>query len=147
MRIVVIGIGNPDCGDDAAGVLVARRLRELGVDAWEQRGAALEVIEAWSGADAAILVDAVMTGAPTGTAGKWDGDTVRVLRNRNASSHGFGLAEAVELARALGRLPPTLRIYGIEGRSFEPGSGPSPEVLESVELVSRQILAEMHGWA
>ena len=35
-----------------------------------------------------------------------------------SSTHALGLAEAMELARALGRLPPVI-VYGIEGKTFE----------------------------
>jgi len=49
----------------------------------------------------------------------------------------------VELARALGRLPPRLIIYGIEGKSFEAGAGLSPEVQAAVEGVVERVLREV----
>jgi hydrogenase maturation protease len=51
------------------------------------------------------------------------------------------LAEAISLARVLGRLPERLRVYGIEGRCFEPGTEVSPEVKVAVEEVVRRITA------
>jgi hydrogenase maturation protein HypF len=141
LAVLVIGCGNPDRGDDAAGILVVRRLRELGVEAREHAGDGLALIESWSGAERVILVDSVMTGAPPGTIGRWlEADAVP-LREKSASTHGFGVAEAIEMARSLGRLPASLTIYGIEGRAFEPGAAPSPEVLASVEEVAQRILA------
>ena len=59
------------------------------------------------------------------------------------STHAFGLAEAVELARALGRLPPRLIVYGIEGKSFEAGVGLSPEVGAAVQEVVERVLGEL----
>jgi hypothetical protein len=53
------------------------------------------------------------------------------------------VAEAVELGRALGRLPPSLRIYGIEAGQFELGSPPSREVLAAVEELARRIAQEV----
>ena len=51
-----------------------------------------------------------------------------------ASTHHFGLAEAVELARAVGQLPERLVVFGIEGASFGRGRGPrAPAVADAVE--------------
>ena len=44
------------------------------------------------------------------------------------SSHGFGPAETLRLARALGRALPPISFVGIEGRRFDPGEGLSPAV-------------------
>src|ERR1035437_11103975 len=63
------------------------------------------------------------------------------------STHHFGLAEAVELARVLDRLPPCLWIYGIEGRRFEQGSCPSPEVARAIEEVAERIARGVTGAA
>ena len=49
------------------------------------------------------------------------------------STHGFGLAEALELARALGQLPRRCIVYAIEGASFETGAPLSPEVAAAVD--------------
>jgi len=141
--VLVIGCGHPDCGDDAAGLLVARRLRELGLAAAECSGEATSLMACWEGEPEVILVDAVMTGAPVGTLQVWDGARTPFMRGRfRCSTHGLGVAEAIELARALGRLPARLRIYGIEGRAFVPGTAPSRQVLEAVERAAQLILAE-----
>jgi hydrogenase maturation protease len=140
---LVIGCGNADRGDDAAGILVARRLRELGIDAREHTGDGLALIESWSGAERVILVDTVVTGAPPGTIRGWLGADAALIREKSASTHGFGVAEGIELARVLHRMPASLTIYGIEGRMFERGAQASPEVLESVEKLANQILGEV----
>ena len=140
---LIIGCGNPDRGDDAAGLLVVKRLRSMGIAAEEHHGEGLALMEAWSGAGSVILIDAVITGTAPGAISVWDAQTAPVSRDAfRASTHSFGVAEAVELARALGRLPALLVIYGIEGRNFEPGSQPAPEVLAAVEEVARRIAKE-----
>src|ERR1019366_9898680 len=96
----IIGCGNRDRGDDAAGVLVAERLQGLGIDAEARSSEALDLIEAWRGADDVVVVDAVVTGAPAGTVQVWGGP-VRKLGSVSASTHGFGIAEAIGLAGAL----------------------------------------------
>jgi hydrogenase maturation protease len=139
----VIGCGNAFRGDDGAGIMLVRRLRELGVAALEIEGDASALVEAWNGADDVILVDAVVTGAPPGTVHLWEGGRARLPPGPCTSSHGLGIAEAVGLAHVLGRLPRRFRLYGFEGRRFAPGSAASPEVLLAVEAVARRIAAEV----
>jgi hydrogenase maturation protease len=142
--VLVIALGNADRGDDAAGLLVVRRLRQLGIDAREHTGDGLSLLESWSGAGHVILIDTVLTGAPAGTIARFDGRDARVVRDAlRASTHAFGVAEALELGRVLGRLPESVTIYGIEGKQFDPGSRPSEEVLAAVETLAARISAEL----
>jgi Ni,Fe-hydrogenase maturation factor len=57
------------------------------------------------------------------------------------------VAEAVELARALKRLPPRLVVYGIEGRSFSAGVELSAEVEQAAAVVVARVLDEMRVFA
>jgi hydrogenase maturation protease len=140
--MLIIGCGNRDRGDDGAGVLVAERLRGLGIDAQTSPGGALELIEAWDGADDVVVVDAVETGTAAGKVWLWDGGPVTRQRSLSVSTHGFGVAEAIKLAHILHRLPKRLRVFGIEGRRFDVGGDLSPEVLHAVEEVAQQIRTE-----
>jgi hydrogenase maturation protease len=142
MSIRVIGCGNVHRSDDAAGVLVAERLRELGVPAEVQPGSAFELVESWYKDDDVTLIDAVVTGSPVGTIRVWDGRAPKVPSNPQVSSHGFGVAEGINLARILQLLPHSLRVYGIEGKNFGIGEAVSPDVLRSVEQVAQQIAAD-----
>ena len=54
------------------------------------------------------------------------------------STHALGIADAVELARELGRLPGRLAVYGIEGESFEAGEGLTPAVEATVDRAGRR---------
>ena len=141
--MLIIGCGNRERGDDGAGILVAERLRKLGIEADTRTGEAADLIEAWQGADDVIVVDAVVTGAPVGTVQVWDGRQPLASVRTTASTHGFGVAEAIELARVLNRLPIRLRVYGIVGRRFEPGAEISPEVQRAVEEVVRRIIDDV----
>lgn len=141
----IIGCGNRHRGDDAAGLLVVQRLRELGLPAEEQSGDGLSLIESWNDADEVILIDAVVAGAEPGTIHFWDAEGANALPADGAkktSTHGFGVAQAIELARNLDRLPPKLFIYGIEGSLFEIGTLPSPKVIAAVETLAQQIASE-----
>jgi|ERR1022692_1353181 hydrogenase maturation protease len=141
--MLIIGCGNRERSDDGAGILVAERLRELGIEADTRIGDAADLIEAWKGAEDVIVVDAVVTGAPVGTVQAWDGRQPLTTIRATASTHGLGVAEAIELAHVLDRLPARLRVYGVEGRRFEPGSGISPEVQRAVEEVVQRIIADV----
>ena len=57
----------------------------------------------------------------------------------SSSTHALGVAEAIEIARSLGRLPKQVRVYGIEGASFDYGRGLSPEVEKAVEECTKSI--------
>jgi hydrogenase maturation protease len=144
VRWLIIGCGSGERGDDAAGLLAVRRLRALGVEACEHSGEALALIDAWSWAERVILIDAVVTGAEPGTISEWDAATAPVVRDAfRMSSHSFGVAEAVELGRALDRLPPSLTIYGIEARSFAAGDAVSAPVARAAELLADRIAKEV----
>jgi hydrogenase maturation protease len=138
--MLVLCCGNTDRGDDAAGLLVARRLREMGIGAREHDGDALALIEAWREAGEVILVDAVVTGKPPGSLSVWNAlETFPGGRPSLRSSHAMGLAEAVALARTLGWLPRRLTLFGIEARRFDFGAPPSRRVLRGVEQAARKI--------
>lgn len=141
--ILVIGVGNPDRGDDGAGPEVAARLGAQGVRIVEHGGDGLALIELWEGHSAVVIVDAMVTGARPGTIRRFDAAAGPLPREAFAvSSHAFGLAEAVETARALGRLPETVVVYGIEGESFTLGAGLSGRVERACRRVARDILNE-----
>jgi hydrogenase maturation protease len=121
--VLVIGIGNELRGDDGAGLEAVRRLTGgEGVELAFHRGHALELLELWRGAQAVVLVDAVCSAAPPGTIHRFEGGVEPLDASvRAADTHAVGVRDAVELARALGRLPSRLVIYGIEGAQFEHG--------------------------
>jgi hydrogenase maturation protease len=141
--MLIIGCGNRQRSDDGAGILVAERLRDLGILAETRSGEAADLIEAWRSADDVIVVDAVVTGAPVGTVQAWDARQPLASVRTTASTHGLGVAEAIELAQVLQCLPARLQVYGIEGGRFEPGVEISPEVQLAIEDVARRIIARL----
>ena len=146
---LVIGLGNPFRSDDGVGPVIARQLRAMempGVAVREESGEGASLIEAWKNAVQAILIDAVESGAAPGTIHRLDATSTPVpSRFFHYSTHAFSVAEAVELARTLGRLPPRLIVYGIEGRDFSAGERLSPEVAASVDELLRRVRQEIDG--
>ena len=143
--VIVIGIGNAWAGDDAAGLLVARMVRErapAGVAVVEHEGESTALLDVWDGARIAIIVDATSGGGNPGTVRVLDATREPLSGDlTGASTHAFGLAEAIELARALGRLPERLIVVGIEGERFDAGARPDPAVSGALEQATGQVLA------
>ncbi len=147
--IVVIGVGNEYRGDDGVGIVIARHLRaQLApeIEVIEASGEGVSLMDAWRGATSVLLLDAAHSGAPPGTIHRFHADTQSIPSAFfNYSTHAFSVAEAIELARVLDELPPNLAVYGIEGSSFEPGVGLSPEVEGAVASLIAQIVRDVHS--
>lgn len=149
METRIIGVGNSLRGDDGAGPAVIRHLRQNLIDTadlLEASGEGATLLESWEGFETVILVDAARTGSPPGTIFRFDAHAESLPTDFfHYSTHAFSVAEAVELARVLDRLPPKLIIYGIEGASFLHGVTLSPAVQEAVEDVAARIALEVAG--
>ena len=144
---LVIGVGNAYRRDDAVGLIVAQHLKQQsvkGLSVLEESSSGAALIELWKEADSVILIDAVQSGMEPGTIHRLDART-QLLSSRffRCSTHGLGIAEAIELARTLNQLPEQCVVYGIEGRSFAIGVGLSPEVERAAEQVVTRVLLDL----
>ena len=143
----MIGVGNPYRGDDAAGLAAAERLQSRvpdGVSVLPCEQEPSRIIDAWKGAQAAVIVDAVQSGADPGTLHRVDASREPVpAQVFRSSTHAFGVGEAIELARALGRLPERIVVYGVEGATFAAGVGLTPPVETAVEGVVEAVLRDL----
>jgi hydrogenase maturation protease len=146
-RRLVVGIGNPDRGDDGVGRLVVRLLRgrlPADVRIEERLGGAAELVELLAEADVAVLIDAMVSGAAPGTIRRFDCVAGEVVPGSGgASSHGLGVAEAVGLARALGCLPTVCVVYAVEAAEFAPGAEVTAAVAAAAEETARRVAAEL----
>lgn len=150
--LTVVGIGNPWRRDDAAGLVAARCLRgtmPTSVEILEREGEPSSLIDTFEGAEAVWLIDAVSSGAAApGTVHRLDAAASALPAELfSTSTHHLGLADAVELARALDRLPERLVVFGIEGASFGTGDELTPEVeagaVRAADAVREEVLACM----
>ena len=148
-QTIVIGIGNIFRGDDAVGLVAARRLLEMqlpAVQVLELDGDITTIAESWQGAQKVIVIDAATSRSEAGTIFRFEAQAEPLPRKMFAtccSCHAFGLAHQIEMARALSQLPPRLIVYGIEGHDFSLGSGLSPGAAGAVDEVVRRVLAEI----
>ena len=145
--IAVFGIGNPDRGDDAAGRRVATLLRGRvpdRVQVIEHDGEATSLLARLEGLATAILIDACSSGAPAGSVHRFDVCAAPLPQARfGVSTHDFGLAAAIELARTLGRLPPRCIVFAIEGEEFCAGAPLSPHVDSATHGVAQRVIDEL----
>jgi hydrogenase maturation protease len=145
---VVIGVGNPDRGDDGAGPEVIRRLGSIarpGMKLVSTSGSdPATIIDAWAEVGTAVVVDAMVSGAASGTVTRFDLTENRLPSAvRLVSTHALGAATAIELARALGKLPGRLIVYGIEAGTMGDGIGLSPAVAAAVDAAALLVLEEV----
>jgi len=156
MRVLIAGVGNVLLGDDGFGVEVARCLEVVelpkGVRVVETGiGGIALVQELQDGWDALIVVDTVDRGRPPGSVLVIDPEIVDVAdlswserHDRLADMHLATPGRALMLARALGVLPPVVRLVGCQPCQAERlGMGLDPVVSSAVQVAVRQVLVEV----
>lgn len=146
-KILVICLGNPDCGDDGIGALVALKLKERlpsGVCMVQRRGDMLSLVEDFAGCEAAVCVDAAEPMGKPGDIHHIDANIEELPHELlSASTHGFGLIDAIELARALNCAPKFISIYAVEGSCFNPGTPVTPIAADAAEETACLVAVEV----
>ncbi|MBV9093100.1 MAG: hydrogenase maturation protease [Streptosporangiaceae bacterium] len=150
--VVVIGIGNEFRRDDGAGPAVVASLHGRvppDVALTITDGEPARLVDAWTGAALAIVVDAVRVAGPhaprPGTVHRLVLDRPGSTAERTASSHGLGLDDAVALALALERMPGRLIVHAIEAGDLSQGRGLTPPVAAAVATVATAVLDDIAG--
>jgi hydrogenase maturation protease len=142
--MIVVGVGNRSRGDDAVGVRVVERLKGS-VTCYESSGDPSELIVLFGSDPEVVVVDAMVSGSQPGTITTTEialgipSSTAMPIRSQS-STHGFGVFEALELARILGTIPARLTVIGIEGADFTPGAPLSPPLERAVAQAADLIL-------
>ena len=141
VTVVVIGIGNDLRRDDGIGPAVAaavatRRLPGVRVLACAAEPAA--ILDAWDGAEVAVLVDAAVDDdLVPGRVRRWAAADLAV--SNRLSSHDLDLRQTYELGVALGRVPQSAVVITVDVADTGHGSGLTPAVAvalpEAVEMV------------
>lgn len=99
MSAIVVGIGQDAAGDDGVGLAVARVLADRGVPVRQSADASV-LIPLLGAGRRVVIVDAVVGGGVAGTVLRLDPAEL-AAGPAPLSSHGLGVAEALELARTL----------------------------------------------
>lgn len=154
--IVVVGIGQTLRGDDGAGIRAVQRWQvefpqtsknpQVLVELEELPG--LSLLDRLTGSEAAILVDAVRSGAPPGCLHRLEISDLDAFRPESNSAHGWGVAETLFLGSQLfpDDLPEKVVLVGVEAGDMHLGDELSQEVsgtlLAAAEMIE-SIIAEM----
>jgi len=147
--VLVIGVGNDYRSDDSVGLAVIRALKTQKLPdtlCLESDGDGISLMETWSNANKVILIDAISSSAQPGTIYRFDALTQSIPASCSFSStHAFGVAEAIQLARTLDQLPASFIVYGIEGKKFVAGTELSPKVEHAVSEVVERVRREVQA--
>jgi hydrogenase maturation protease len=146
-RAVLIGVGNEFRRDDGAGPLLVTGLGDrvpAGVRTVLSDGDPASLIDVWSGARLAVVVDAVRAEpAVPGRLHRLVLDHLHPMPGRAVSSHGLGAGAAIGLAHALGRLPDRLILHAVEAGDVSPGTGLSTAVAAALPRLAAAVLADL----
>ena len=142
--VVVFGLGNPDRGDDAVGPAVAGRVADRHLPGLRVVSPAepVDLLDDGAAAELFVVVDAVRTGKRPGALMVRDADREPLPEwDGSGGTHALGLDAAVELLRALGRMPRKLVLIGVEADTFETGAPLSPLVRQAVPAAVGLVVA------
>ncbi len=148
---MIIGLGNPILGDDSAGILAVRELKEKRksshekVEIKEFYVGGIRLLEELMDYEKAVIVDAIIGDRP---------GNVRLIERGTLSSKGHGstihdvsISQALDLAEKSGLRLPELRIIGIEILPpTEFTENPSPEVEKGIKEAAKMVEKIMEGW-
>jgi hydrogenase maturation protease len=146
--VILIGIGNEFRSDDFVGIMTVREIKEQmrpEAQIIEESGEGSKLMEAWNDAKAVVLIDAISSHATPGTISRIDLNEMTIPKNmRLFTTHAFGVAQAVELARGIGSMPAKIILFGIEGKNFSLGFSVSSEVRSSMKRFEQMIIDELN---
>jgi hydrogenase maturation protease len=145
-RRVIVAVGNEYRRDDGIGPAVLDNLRDhapAGVTLTVTDGEATELLDAWGGAELAVLIDAVI--CEPSVPGRIHRTEAVPEPGAAASTHGLGIPDAVRLAHALDRAPQRLVVYAVEAADLGFGHGLTSAVAAALPRVTRAVLAEVGG--
>ena len=149
---VIIGMGNRLLSDDGVGIAVAHAVAEclkprMNIAVTELHTGGIRLMEAMAGFKRAVVVDAMLSGAPPGTLQRFDPKEFVTTKN-TFSSHDTDFATAYDLGKMAGVvLPEQLSFWGIEAREFDLfGEEFSDEVAAAVPGAVERIVEEIVAW-
>jgi hydrogenase maturation protease len=144
--VLVIGVGNRDRGDDGVGPAVVDEIRRraVPVGTMVREGDLADLLLDWGPDDDVTIVDCVAGTGPVGAVSVLDAGELR--GSGLTSTHGMGVAESVQLATVMDRLPRRLRVVGVSGRTFRYGPI-SAELSRLVPAIADEVLdLATFGW-
>lgn len=145
--LLVLGLGNVLLQDDGVGsaavsMLLERYFVPPGVRVLDGGTLGLSLLPYLENADAVMLADAVRADAVPGTLVQLDGDDVPPAVLTRLSPHQIGVADLLDGARWLGRMPHRLMLLGLVPESIELAVGLTPRVAAALPRLVERIVGE-----
>jgi hydrogenase maturation protease len=106
----------------------------------------LELVDHLRGCERVYLIDAADGGGPPGTIVRLQWPDPRISAEPTGSSHGLGLAAALQLAESLGCLPPLVIVFAMQFERMRGTLRLSQRVATALPELSRRILEEVNGF-
>ena len=141
-------------GDDEVGLKIVQQWIKSHAATYPEDTVEAEILESpgitllgeIAGRDAAILVDAVRSGARGGTLHKLTEEDLVSFTDGTGSAHGWGAAETLSLGHRLipEDMPERIYFIGVEALQFTLGEGLSPAVKASIPKAVEMIEAILH---
>lgn len=153
MKTLVLGLGNPLVTDDSVGLRVAAELKRRlagrpDVEVDEDYWGGLRLMERMAGYDRAIVIDAILTGAPPGTIHHLTPGSIPT--QRSASAHDVNLPTALALGRQAGlRLPGDehILLVAVEAEDVVNfGEGCTAAVQAAIPRAVADVLQALDAW-
>ena len=153
--LVVIGCGNLNRSDDAAGVRVVQQLQRdfegslpADVRLFDAGTGGMEVMFQARGASALIIVDACRSGSEVGAVFKLPGSEINTVHQPSYSLHDFRWDHAVHAGRRIfgTAFPADLTVYLIEAGSLELGTELTAPVSRGVARVCEHVARTIGEW-
>lgn len=147
--LTIIGCGNLNRSDDAAGVWVARRLAQRfdrhpvpNVRVFDAGTGGMEVMFQARGSRALVVVDACVSGSEPGAVFEVPGAELEAEHEPSFGLHDFRWDHALHAGRKIFRadFPTDVAVYLIEAKSTALGLELSPEVERGISTVYGRIL-------
>ena len=144
-RVLVIGLGSNDRGEDVAGLLVAHRVRRgcgESADVVEVDSSACDLTQRWSEAQNVVLVEATL-GEHPGEVRRYDVNHATVPAGLLEHARLPHLEPMIRDAQRRGTLPERMTIYAIEAERFRREAGVSPDVARAAGQVAVEIIGRV----
>ena len=153
--LTIIGCGNLNRSDDAAGIQVVQRLMEdfggvppPGVQLFDAGTNGMEVMFQARGSEALIVVDACRSGSEPGAVFEVPGSELAARPAPSYNLHDFRWDHALFAGRQIygDEFPDEVSVYLIEAATLDLGIGLSPTVEQAVERVVQKLKTRIHDW-
>jgi hydrogenase maturation protease len=141
--LLIVGLGSPH-GDDQVGWLVIDEIAQLLAGSICRKAVAPSELLDWLGPCGCIeICDAIKSTDPIGTIKSWTWPAQELGGIAFVGTHDLSLVAMLHLAERIGRLPPSVRLWGVaisQTRPFEPASS---DLLERVPRIARRVVKDI----